>query len=398
MKHAVLFLAVLTAVLSVSFTEAKEPKFKKITLSDKFYAEGAYAGDFNKDGKPDIVAGPYWYAGPDFTKKYEIYDTASFNPEAYSDNFGTFIADLNGDGWDDVFICPHPGTDSYWYENPKGKEGHWTKHPALKELGNESQQWLEVVKGAGKGPIYNMNGKLGFGTYKIENGEPVWTFHQVSTEDKRYQRYTHGIGAGDINGDGRVDLIEAIGWWEQPADSAEALSGKPWAFHPFRFADAASHLLVYDVDGDGKNDVVNAWHCHIYGLVWWKQVIKDGQISFEKTEILPIKPQEKPDALSFSQMHALDAADFNGDGLLDFVTGKRFWAHGSKGDVEANNPAVLYWFELKRDGKGAAEFVAHKIDDNSGVGTQVATADLNGDKTPDIIVSNKKGTFVFLSE
>ena len=88
----------------------------------------------------------------------------------------------------------------------------------------------------------------------------------------------------------------------------------------------------------------------------------------------------------------------NGDGVKDLLTGKRFWAHGPEGDVEANAPAVVYWFELQRDGNRGVKFVPHQIDDDSGVGTQVAATDLNGDTTPDVIVGNKKGTFVFLSQ
>src|SRR5258705_12804765 len=47
--------------------------FKKTQLSDKFWCEGATFGDFNHDGKKDIVSGPYWYEGPDFKKRHEYY-------------------------------------------------------------------------------------------------------------------------------------------------------------------------------------------------------------------------------------------------------------------------------------------------------------------------------------
>jgi hypothetical protein len=379
----------------VSSTAAAEPGFKKIVLSGQFFAEGSHYGDFNKDGVLDVVAGPFWYEGPDFTKKHEIYPPEVCDPNGYSENFTAFGADLNGDGWDDVFVCPHPGKQSFWFENPKGKEGHWTRHVGPENVGNESQQWVEVIKGAGKGLVYNRDGFIGFETFIVKDGKPQWTFHPVSPEDKRFAKYTHGIGTGDINGDGRIDLIEKEGWWEQPADASQT----PWAFHPFKFADAAAHILVYDVDGDGLNDTVNAWHCHLYGFVWHKQIRDaEGKISWERREILPITPNLDSDALRITQMHSSDLADFNGDGLPDFVTGKRFWAHGPKGDKETDAPAVLYWFELKRDGKGGAAFIPHKIDDDSGVGTQVTAVDLNADQKPDVIVSNKKGTFLFLQK
>ncbi len=406
-NHAALFcVSLFAAFVSVAYAQdaAKTPTFKKLVLSDKYFAEGAYYGDFNDDGKGDIVAGPYWYAGPDFAKKYAIYDTSAFDPEKYSDNFGTFTGDFNGDGWQDVFICPHPGTQSYWYQNPGNpdhfEEGQWKKHMALEEFGNESPMWGTVSRQIRiNGPIYNMNGELGFGTpFRRNDGQDggvAWGFYGISNDDKRFHRYTHGIGAGDINGDGRTDLLEAKGWWEQPEDS----SRNPWKFHAFDFAEAAAQMLVYDFNGDELNDVVCAWHCHLYGIVYWKQVKNaEGDISFEKTEILPIDPKARPDALSFSQAHAFDLADFNGDGVKDFVTGKRFWAHGSKGDVEPDAPAVLYWFETQRLADGNINFVPHLIDSDSGVGTQVAAVDINEDGTPDVIVSNKKGTFVFLSE
>jgi hypothetical protein len=88
----------------------------------------------------------------------------------------------------------------------------------------------------------------------------------------------------------------------------------------------------------------------------------------------------------------------DGDGLKDFVVGKRFWAHGPTGDVEPNAPAVLYWFKLVRHADKTVDYVPYLVDDNSGVGTQVAAGDVNGDGLPDIVVGNKKGAFVFLQE
>ena len=191
-----------------------------------------------------------------------------------------------------------------------------------------------------------------------------------------------------------MDIVENEGWWEQPKKPHET----PWKFHKYKFAMAAAQMHVFDVDGDGLNDVVTSWHCHLYGLVWHQQKRdKSGAITWKRNEILPIKPNLESPALRISQMHSLAVADINGDGLPDLVTGKRYWAHGSNGDREASAPAVLYWFELKRDAQDGVNFIPHKIDDNSGVGTQITTKDLNYDGIPDIIVSNKKGSFIFLS-
>ena len=88
----------------------------------------------------------------------------------------------------------------------------------------------------------------------------------------------------------------------------------------------------------------------------------------------------------------------DGDGLKDIVTGKRFWAHGSTGDVEPNAPAVLYWFKLVRSADGQADFIPRLIDDNSGVGTQVTAGFISNKKYPDVVVGNKKGVFMFKHE
>jgi hypothetical protein len=266
----------------------------------------------------------------------------------------------------------------------------------MHDCGNESPVWVDVNGDRRPELVYNITGHLGYATWDPARPNDEWTFHAVTPKDGRYQRYSHGVGAGDINGDGRCDLLDSEAWWEQPA---KAEPGQPWIKHPFKFAAGAAQMLVQDVDGDGLADVITAWHCHLYGLVWYQQQRgAGGEIGWKQHVILPPKPDVKSDALRISQMHAFDAADINGDGLTDFVTGKRYWAHGPKGDAEPDAPAVVYWFELKRDKATGAQYVPHRIDDDSGVGTQVTARDLNGDGVPDIIVGNKKGIFLNLSQ
>jgi hypothetical protein len=395
MKKLMLVAAVVGFGCTACFGETPAPTFTKLRLTDKFYAEGAYYGDFNKDGKLDVVAGPFWYEGPDFQKKHEFRPVKEYDPKNYSDDFITFVDDFNGDSWPDIFIVGMPGEDTFWFENPAGNEGPWKQHLAAKVVGNESPIWGDVTGDGRPELIYNIDGYLGYATFDPAKPDEPWVFHAVTPKGS-YQRYSHGVGFGDINGDGRVDLLDAEGWWEQPAN---AKPGEPWAQHPFKFADAGAQMLVYDVDGDGLNDVITAWHCHLYGLVWYKQIRNDkGEISWQQQVILPSKPDMASNDLRISQLHAFDLVDINGDGIKDFVTGKRYWAHGPTGDVEPDAPAVLYWFELRRDKDRGAQFIPHKIDDDSGVGTQVTAADLNGDGVPDVIVSNKKGTFLHLSQ
>ena len=390
-----LFLVLICLCSSAVEAETSIAAYEKLQLTDKFHCEGAYYADFNRDGRLDVVSGPYWYAEPDFQQRRKIRELQEFDPKGYSDNFLTYTGDFNGDGWPDILYVPWPSKDASWYENPAGKDTHWTAHSALKNVGNESPLWGDVNGDGRPDLVYNIDGFLGYGTWDPAQPNEPWTFHPVSTQGG-YQKHSHGVGIGDINGDNRVDVLESSCCWEQPADLQPA---EPWIRHDYRFAAAAAQMLVYGIDGDGLNDVVTAWHCHLYGLVWHKQIRgDDGQIGFQQYVILSAEPDLNSNDLRISQLHAFDLADMNGDGLLDVLAGKRFWAHGPSGDKEPNAPAVIYWFQLRRNADRSVDFIPHEIDDDSGVGTQVAAAHLNNDKVPDVVVGNKKGTFVFLSQ
>lgn len=367
-------------------------RFTKIQLSDTFYGEGAAIGDFNGDGVQDVASGPFWYAGPEFKERHEIYPPKPFDPHQYSDNFLMFSHDFNGNGRTDLLIVGFPGAAAHWFENPGKESGHWKRHEAYSFVGNESPFFAPIIAEDEQPKfVFNTETHLGYAEIDPENPEKPWLFVPVSGKGEWHQ-FTHGLGAGDVNGDGRLDLLTHHGWWEQP----ESVKNAPeWKWHPVDFGPGGVQMFAYDVDGDGRNDVITVGNAHGWGLHWYRQEA-DG--SFSRQVIMGARYKDNLYGVRFSQPHALALVDIDGDGLRDLVSGKRFWAHGPDGDVEPNAPAVLYWFKLVQKADGTADFLPFRIDEDSGVGTQLTTGDISGNGFPDLVIGNKKGTFVFLNE
>ena len=414
---AIRWLVLIAAVSPVA--AAADVAFEKQTLSERFVAEGCAVADFDHDGHADITAGNTIWHGPDFARTTEFTPPADnaegpsktpYDPaRGYSDYFLAYAHDFTGDGWADILVYGLPGEPAHVFVNPQGHAGHWAKHAIFDVADGESPGLVDMT-GDGKPELLvhssdlakppqaqgKGGGQLGFAEIDWKSPLGKARFHPITPRspenDEKYFRYTHGYGAGDVNGDGRMDLLTKDGWFEQPADRTAAV----WPFHPGPFgptgARGGAQMLVIDVNGDGQSDVVTSYDAHGCGLGWFEQRA-DG--SFAEHRIVGATPEESAEGVTFSQLHALAAADIDGDGLRDVVTGKRRWAHGVSGDIDPNAPPVLYWFQLVRDGSGGARYVAHRIDDDSGVGTQVTVADLNADAKPDVVVANKRGVFAF---
>ena len=124
---------------------------------------------------------------------------------------------------------------------------------------------------------------------------------------------------------------------------------------------------------------------------------REGAITFKAHEIITKNPADNPFGVAFSQPHAMECVDIDGDGIKDLITGKTYYAHLGK-DPGAEDPAVLYWFQTQRKPDGSVTFIPHLIDDNSGIGRQISVGDINGDNKPDIVTSNKKGVFAFIQK
>jgi hypothetical protein len=374
--------------------------FEKRILIDQYYCDGVAVGDINKDGKPDVIAGPFWFEGPDFKAKHEFYPPKVFETApAPTDSMYSFVHDFNGDGWPDVLVLGRVHLHAaYWYENPGkdglAKGGHWKKHFVFERIKGESPPFIDV-DGDGR-PELVAHWEDRWGLLGPDPADPTkpWLFRPITAKGK-YEQFYHGTGIADVNGDGRLDLILNEGWWEQPAKGAAT---PEWTAHPFRFGNkGGAQMFAYDVNGDGAADVLTSLDAHGWGLAWWERVKgADGDAAFRKHVIMGDRAEEAKYGVAFSQPHALATADLDGDGLPDLVVGKRMWAHGPKGDIEPMAAPVLYWFQLVREPAGP-RFVPHLIDDKSGVGVQITIADVDGDGRPDVLTASKLGVFLFLN-
>lgn len=372
------------------FAQTSSTGFKKHVISNDFISEGVAVGDVNNDGKIDILAGPCWFEAPGWKRHdidtVKVYDVRT----AYSRSFLNHAMDIDQDGWVDLIVVDFPGLSADWYENPGKKTGYWKKHLLYQFVGNESPAFVDV-DGDGRDDIICADSK---------SNQMIWLQAPPVKGDTDWKRFAigeknvpgtdiqgHGLGYGDINNDGRRDVIVKDGWWEGPADVKQP----SWIFHPADIGEDCSQMQVVDVNADGLPDVVSA-SAHRYGIWWHPQFRGDDEYNFFDHYTI---------SFSTSQTHATAMADMNGDGNPDLVTGKRYFAH-----LERLNPSnkttidpgsyekpAIYWFELT-PGK-RPYWIEHEIDDDSGIGINIIAQDINKDGRPDIIVANKRGVSFF---
>ncbi|WP_026210615.1 FG-GAP repeat domain-containing protein [Flexithrix dorotheae] len=386
------FMVILTACCTEQKVEnVKERVFEKQILSTEFYAEGVGVGDINSDQVPDIVAGPFWFKGPDFTEKISFYKPKLFDKKKeYSDNFSVAIRDVNEDNKNDILIIGFPGEAAYWYENHGQDMGYWEKHLIYPKVDNESPTFYDLTGDGRLELIFHTNGYLGYAVQNTDAPNEPWTFHAIS-KDWGWQKFSHGLGLGDINDDGRVDIMKNEGWWENPGK--DKLNSQ-WTFHSVDFGPGGAQMYVMDIDKDGLNDVVTTLDAHGWGLAWFKQVRSGNVLTFEQQLIMGEKLSDNPYGVRFSQPHALKLEDIDKDGVTDLVSGKRVWTRGPQESWEPDEPAVVYWFKLTYKA-GNPHFIPYLMDDDSGVGVDFSITDLDNNNYPDIITCNKNGVFVF---
>lgn len=386
-------LPLLTLALTTTLAHGDDHQvdsFSRQILTDTYYSEGINAGDLNADGHMDVIYGPYWYEGPDFETKHEIYPAKAQPRQGYADHFFCWVEDVDANGWPDVLVVGFPGTPGLVYENPgpDGWNAAWPKHAVVASVANESPQFVDLVGDERRELVCTQGGRYGYATIPADDPFGTWEFTTIHPEIPAPNPFGHGLGVGDVNGDDRQDVLCKDGWFAQP----EKLD-QTWTFHEAKFSGpGGADMFAYDVDGDGDADVITSLAAHDYGLAWHEQIQVDGQIQFVEHLIMGRTPAENEFGLVFTELHSVNLADIDGDGLRDIVTGKTYWSHHTQSPMW-DAGAVVYWFKLQRDEDGV-HWLPMLAEPDSGIGRQLVVKDINNDELPDLLVGGMKGASV----
>lgn len=371
----------------------------ELNLESEFSAAGKL--DVNADGRPDIVCGAYWYEAPSW-RKHRFREVEQIRGRF--DDYSNLVVDVDGDGAQDIVSVNYRSKSLYWVRNPGA--GQVKKDGSAAKAALPDELWETIVidrPGTSEtGQLADLDDDgvpevLPAGTsfaawyeFFSDNGKVIWKKHDLPE-----QLIGHGIGVGDLNNDGREDIIGSKGWAQAPKD----LRDGRWIWHDeFTLArDCSIPILCCDVDGDGDLDLV--WsRAHNVGLYWTEQIgSEDSTIRVDASLVghpavgLIARKKWVTHAIdtSWSNIHTLMLADLDGDGCPELIAGKRYMAHDGK-DPGEYDPLRIAWYKFD---KSCRTWLRNTISDGGRCGIDLDSfcADMDQDGDIDIVAPSRIG-------
>ncbi len=382
MRVSLFTLFVLAASLSV---QGQQVAFQPHDINPAAEFPACAVFDVNHDGKLDIASGGFWYEAPTW-KKHFLREVEVIRGRY--DDYSNLEMDVNADGWTDIISVNYRSASIFWIEHPgaiikTNPDTPWTKHlvdnPGPMETGR-----LVDIDGDGRLDILP-NGTTFAAWYELAPPEP----RAPSPQHPRFLKHDlpieiagHGAGFGDINGDGRGDIVGPRGWLEAPEDRR---NGR-WIWHQDweLTRDASIPILVHDVDGDGDNDLI--WgRGHRYGLYWLEQGgtlgATSGSPSSARTWVW------RAIDTSWAQPHSIFLADLDGDKNPELVAGKRYMGHEGK-DPGEYDVLCAYYYKFVPASKAWSRHLIH-FNHRAAFGLDPRAADIDDDGDIDIVAADR---------
>ncbi|QDU97733.1 FG-GAP-like repeat-containing protein [Lignipirellula cremea] len=380
LSQTALFLGLLAVMRSPAAADEPKriepPRFLQHTIDADAVNPACAAMDVDADGQLDIVAGGFWYQAPTWKRRF-LRDVEQIRGR--NDDYSCLPLDVNGDGRLDLISVNYRSQSLYWVEHPGEKladDVAWKKHvidtPGPAETGR-----LVDVDGDGRLDVLP-NGVKYSAWYELQppqkkGEEASWIAHPLPPEAA-----AHGLGFGDIDGDGRGDLVSPVGWFAAPEDRRTGRWTQHAEFQLHR--DASVPILVHDVDGDGDADLI--WgRGHGCGLYWLEQAkADDGSRSWTQHAI----------DTSWSQAHTLLLADLDNDGAPELIAGKRFMGHEGN-NLGEYDPLAIYGYQLSAESRTWRRFTIAK---GAGFDLDAKAVDIDQDGDLDLVASTRGGLWL----